>query len=138
MAIFNKKDPIVLGVDVERGILRIGTPLVVYDKEVNFSFQRKNVHLGKVTSIEANHKPLQTARKQDGKNMKSGSVAIKIQGDTSIAAEKHFALTDKLCSFQDRKSLDCLLEYFRDDMTNPDWDLVRELKPFFEIFTAKK
>jgi hypothetical protein len=33
-------------------------------------------------------------------------------------AEKHFLLTDKLCSYQDRKSLDCLLEYFRDEMTN--------------------
>lgn len=25
-----------MGVDVERGILRIGTPLVVYDKDVNY------------------------------------------------------------------------------------------------------
>lgn len=41
-----------MGVDVEKGILRIGTPLVVYDKE------KKNVRLGIVSSIEANHKPL--------------------------------------------------------------------------------
>lgn len=34
VAIFNKNNPIVMGVDVEKGILRIGTPLVVYDKEV--------------------------------------------------------------------------------------------------------
>jgi hypothetical protein len=34
VAFFNKKDPIVMGVDVERGILRLGTPLVVYDKDV--------------------------------------------------------------------------------------------------------
>lgn len=31
---FNKRDPIVMGVDVEKGILRLGTPIVIYDKEV--------------------------------------------------------------------------------------------------------
>ena len=41
-----------MGVDVERGILRIGTPIVVYDAE------RKHINLGKVSSIEANHKAL--------------------------------------------------------------------------------
>ena len=39
-----------MGVDVERGILRIGTPICVYDQE------RRSVRLGAVTSIEANHK----------------------------------------------------------------------------------
>jgi hypothetical protein len=47
-----------MGVDVEKGILRIGTPLVVYDKEVNIKIKKKNVRLGLVSSIEANHKPL--------------------------------------------------------------------------------
>ncbi len=56
--IFNKCNPIVMGVDVEKGILRIGTPLVVYDKEVNIKIKKKNVRLGLVSSIEANHKPL--------------------------------------------------------------------------------
>lgn len=87
MAFFNKKDPIVMGVDVEKGVLRVGTPIVVYDKE------KRHIKLGKVTSIEANHKALETARKQDG------SVAIKIVGDTSISAEKHFTLKDKFCSY---------------------------------------
>jgi len=41
-----------MGVDVEKGILRLGTPIVIYDKE------RIKMCLGKVTSIEANHKPL--------------------------------------------------------------------------------
>lgn len=35
-AIFNKRDPIVLGVTVENGILRTGTPLCVPSKEVMF------------------------------------------------------------------------------------------------------
>lgn len=34
---FRKSDPIVLGVDVEAGVLKIGTPIVVYrEKEVLF------------------------------------------------------------------------------------------------------
>jgi|688.fasta_scaffold2254236_1 hypothetical protein len=49
-----------MGVDIEKGILKIGTPLVVFDKE------RKSIRLGKVASIEANHKPLTIARKNDG------------------------------------------------------------------------
>lgn len=32
--VFNKKDPIVCGVLVEDGILKVGTPLCVPDKEV--------------------------------------------------------------------------------------------------------
>lgn len=35
-AIFNKRDPIVLGVTVEHGILRTGTLLCVPDKEVRY------------------------------------------------------------------------------------------------------
>lgn len=30
VATFRKSDPIVLGVDVESGVIKIGTPLVVY------------------------------------------------------------------------------------------------------------
>ena len=35
-AIFNRKDPIIIGVDVVEGILKIGTPLFAPDKKVNF------------------------------------------------------------------------------------------------------
>ena len=37
-AIFNKRDPIVLGVTVDAGVLREGTPLCVPSKEVNLYF----------------------------------------------------------------------------------------------------
>lgn len=47
--------------DVVKGVLRLNTPIVFYDKD------KKNMSLGKVISIEANHKPLQQARKSDGK-----------------------------------------------------------------------
>lgn len=68
----------------------------------------------------------------------SGSVAIKVIGDPTILAEKHFTLKDKFCSLLTRESIDLLLEHFRDEMLNSDWDVVRELKPFFDIFSSHK
>ena len=121
---FRSKDPIVLGVDIVKGVLKIGTPLVFYDKE------RRHMKVGKVMSIEANHKPLQTARKADG------SVAIKFGDRAGISVERDDIIKYQLCSELSRKSIDLLLEHFRDEMLNSDWDVVRELKPFFEIFTA--
>jgi len=43
-ACFNSKSPIVIGVNVIEGVLKIGTPLCVPDKE--------NLRLGFVSSIE--------------------------------------------------------------------------------------
>ncbi|XP_017304889.1 eukaryotic translation initiation factor 5B, partial [Diaphorina citri] len=53
--IFNSRDPIVMGVMVEAGIVKEGTPLCVPSREF--------VELGIVTSIESNHKTVESARK---------------------------------------------------------------------------
>jgi len=37
-AVFNRKDPIIVGVDVVEGILKVGTPLIVPDKKVCYIF----------------------------------------------------------------------------------------------------
>jgi len=49
-ACFNQKAPIIIGVTVKEGVLKIGTPLVVPSKD--------NLKLGKVESIELNKKPV--------------------------------------------------------------------------------
>lgn len=49
-AVFHVKDPIVIGVTVKAGILRIGTPLCIPDKE--------KLRIGRVESIELNGKPM--------------------------------------------------------------------------------
>jgi translation initiation factor 5B len=49
-AVFHVKDPIVIGVTVKAGILRIGTPLCIPDKD--------KLRIGKVESIELNGKPM--------------------------------------------------------------------------------
>lgn len=56
-ACFNAKDPIVIGVKVLEGVLKVGTPLCVP--------MRDNLKIGIVQSIEANKKPMKEARAKD-------------------------------------------------------------------------
>lgn len=118
VAAFNKKDPLILGVDVVQGVLRPGTPLCV--------FARSKLLVGTVETIEANHKSLNEARKP------TGSVAVRIKSD-NVALGRHFEETDELTSVLTRESIDALKEHFRDEMTKTDWDLVRKLKTAFQI-----
>jgi translation initiation factor 5B len=46
--VFNKKDPIVVGVEVREGIAKVGTPLAVPSKG--------GFELGRIASLELNHK----------------------------------------------------------------------------------
>lgn len=49
-AVFNSKNPIIIGVTVKAGILKIGTPLCIPEKG--------NLRIGSVESIELNSKPV--------------------------------------------------------------------------------
>lgn len=118
-AVFHVKDPIVIGVTVKAGILKIGTPLCIPDKE--------NIRIGKVESIELNAKPLQQARTQHG------GIAIKIAGDTSITYGRHFDESNQIVSIINRDSIDALKQYFKDDLNQDDWRLVVQLKKMFGI-----
>lgn len=123
VAIFRDKDPMVLGVDVLSGVLKIGTPLCVPDKA--------NLPIGKVVSIELNHKPQQDVRSG------AGSVAIKLEPTTNesatAVARRHFDEQNQLASLLTRESIDALKEYFMDDMPKDDWKLVKALKTTFGI-----
>ncbi|XP_052793842.1 eukaryotic translation initiation factor 5B-like [Mya arenaria] len=119
--IFNSRDPIVMGVSVEAGILKPGTPICVPSKEFVF--------LGQVSSIEINNKPVDSARRGQ-------EVCIKIEnvpGDTPKLFGRHFDDTDMLMSRISRDSIDAVKNYFRDDMTKQDWGLMVELKKLFQI-----
>ena len=69
-ACFNRTNPIVIGLNVIEGILKPGTPLCIPDRD--------NLRLGTVLSIEANKKPVTSARAA------TGSVAVKISNDGSV------------------------------------------------------
>ncbi|XP_043926918.1 eukaryotic translation initiation factor 5B isoform X2 [Protopterus annectens] len=119
--IFNSRDPIVMGVSVEAGLVKQGTPLCVPSK--NF------VDIGIITSIEMNHKPVDSARKGQ-------EVCIKIDpipGESPKMYGRHFEATDFLVSKINRQSIDALKNWFREEMQKSDWQLIVELKKVFEI-----
>lgn len=55
IAAFAKRDPIILGVDILDGTLRVGTPLCVVKVDPETG-KKEIIDLGKVTSLEINHK----------------------------------------------------------------------------------
>ncbi|XP_076224134.1 eukaryotic translation initiation factor 5B isoform X1 [Nomia melanderi] len=119
--IFNSRDPIVMGVMVEAGIVKEGTPLCVPSKDF--------VELGMVTSIEYNHKPVESARKGQ-------EVCVKIEpipGEAPKMFGRHFDEKDFVISKISRQSIDACKEYFRDDLVKTDWQLMVELKKLFQI-----
>lgn len=69
-ACFNQKAPIIIGVEVKEGVLKIGTPLCIPDKDC--------IKIGKVESMEINKKPVKSCRAGDG------SISLKLSGETHI------------------------------------------------------
>ena len=119
--VFKSRDPIVVGVKIEAGQLRLGTPLCVLSKGF--------VSIGKVTSIESNHKPVESAGKSE-------EVCIKIEGPPGEPPKmigRHFEISDEIYSTISRDSIDILKKYFREEMTRSDWQLIIQLKKKMEI-----
>ncbi|XP_074575005.1 uncharacterized protein LOC141831528 [Curcuma longa] len=120
--VFNKKDPIVLGVDVLEGILKVGTPICIPSREF--------IDIGRIASIEINHKHVDVATKGQ-------KVAIKMIGTSPEEQQKmygrHFDIDDELVSHISRKSIDILKANYRDDLSNDEWRLVVRLKTIFKI-----
>ncbi|XP_033833079.1 eukaryotic translation initiation factor 5B [Periophthalmus magnuspinnatus] len=119
--IFNSRDPIVMGVNVEAGVLKTGTPVCVPSKGF--------VDIGIVTSIEMNHKPVDSAKKGQ-------EICVKIEpipGEAPKMFGRHFEATDIIVSKITRASIDALKNWFRDEMQKSDWQLIVELKKTFEI-----
>lgn len=109
--IFNSRDPIVIGVSIEAGVLHQGTPLCVPCKGVRaracavmsvcvcswcvlmlsvFQF----VDIGVVTSIEVNHKSVESAKKGQ-------EICVKIEpipGESPKMYGRHFEATDTIVS----------------------------------------
>jgi len=120
--IFNKKDPIVLGVEVVEGIAKVGTPICVPTQG--------GIDLGRIASMEKEHKAVDTAKRGD-------SIAMKIDATKPEEAARlygrHFDHRDELVSKISRKSIDVLKSMFRDDLSRDDWKLVVKLKKTFNI-----
>ncbi|CAN8072340.1 unnamed protein product [Agarophyton chilense] len=119
--VYNKKDPIVVGVDVMEGILRVGTPLVV-------KHGAEWLDIGRVVSIELSKKQVAIARKGE-------SVAVKIQHKSTehIMYGRHFDYQDQLVSKMSRSAIELLKASFKEDLEKEDWRLVVKLKAMFQI-----
>ncbi|CEG70045.1 Putative Eukaryotic translation initiation factor 5B [Rhizopus microsporus] len=130
-AIYMKRDPIIMGVDVMEGSLRIGTPICVV--KTNPETQaREIITLGKVTSMEQNHKPVEVVRKGQA----GAGVAIKVECpsyETPKAYGRHFDDNDEFYSKVTRQSIDILKESFRNDMSKEEWALVVKLKKILGV-----
>lgn len=64
---------------------------------------------------------------------KEGSVAVRIGGASNIMFGRHFDETNQIASWITRKSIDALKEYYRDEVTQEEWKLVKVLKTKFKI-----
>ncbi|EGX46505.1 hypothetical protein AOL_s00109g77 [Orbilia oligospora ATCC 24927] len=119
--VFHQRDPIVVGIDVVEGSLRIGTPIAVAKPG------SEPVVLGRVTSIELNHKAVPIAKKT------SPSVAVKIEASNQPILGRHWEEADTLYSHISRKSIDTLKNHFREEVAKEDWALIVQLKKVFKI-----
>ncbi|KAI1817495.1 hypothetical protein GGS20DRAFT_11675 [Poronia punctata] len=127
VAVFNKTNPIVIGVDVVDGALRVNTPIAAVRQNATTG-AREVVSIGRVTSIERDHKQIPICKKGQP------SVAIKIEmGGHQPTYGRQLEETDQLYSLISRASIDCLKEFYRKDVTNDEWALIIKLKPLFDI-----
>ena len=123
-AIFNKKNPIVLGCTVKEGRLRIGTPLCA----VTGRSERGDpviVELGRVTSIQHNHEEKEVSKAGDP------DVAVKIEPSDDqrhIMFGRHFDASHELVSRITRESIDALKAEFRSDVKRDEWMLLVDIK----------
>lgn len=129
--IINKRRPMIIGVDVAEGTLKIGTPIcaVRLDPET----KQKNVFvLGKVASLEINHESVTEVKK----GQTNAGVAMRLDDPSSPQPiwGKHVDEKDVLYSHITRKSIDTLKDpLFRDKVPKTDWLLIKKLKPTFQI-----
>ncbi|KAF2472949.1 uncharacterized protein BDR25DRAFT_258492 [Lindgomyces ingoldianus] len=126
VAVFNKKDPIVVGVDVVEGNLRLLTPIAAI-KRNPVTGVKEILQLGRVTSIERDHKQINICKKGQP------SVAVKIEGANQPLYGRHLEEDDTLYSAISRKSIDTLKEFFRNDVSQDEWKLILQLKKDFDI-----
>lgn len=118
--IFNRSDPIIIGVEITDGILKKDTPLYCVDKKKL---------LGTVESIQRESKEVQEA-------FKNNSVSIRIKADNKhVAFKTHFDEEHVLISNISRTSIDRIKEYYYEELSkNKDWiGLIKEFKEILDI-----
>ena len=115
--IFHKKDPIIIGVEVVRGVLRVGTPIMCRD-----------IYVGVVEGVEIEKKPINNVRASNG------PVCIRIKSkDSTMEVGKQFTDSDLLYSKLSRNAIDILKLHFKEDLVQEDLKLIVEIKKLQNI-----
>lgn len=60
-------------------------------------------------------------------------MAVKIEGPNQPLYGRQIEEKDTLYSLISRKSIDTLKEFYRDDVSREEWQLLVKLKPLFDI-----
>ncbi|WWD10373.1 hypothetical protein V865_008508 [Kwoniella europaea PYCC6329] len=123
---FAHRDPIILGCDIIEGSMRVGTPVGVV-KVDKASGKREIITLGKITSLEINHKPFTIVKK----SQVGAGVAVKIERapyQTARMFNRHFDENDEVVSLITRQSIDTLKTTFRDQVEMSDWAIIKKMK----------
>ena len=131
IAAFAKRDPIILGCDILDGSLRIGTPLCVV-KTDPATKKREVISIGRVTSLEINHKARDVVLKKDV----GGGVAVRIEPGLNEAPKmfgRHFDEKDEIYSLISRGSIDALKDHFWDGVSIEEKRLIKNLKSLLDI-----
>lgn len=120
-AIFNRSNPIIMGVRVVCGTLRKGTPISVI-------VENKAIFLGNVDTIKNNNVDCDSAPQNS-----EVSISIRSQANMSIVAGKDFKPGDEIVSKLNRESINILKDHFRDEVSKSEWQLVVKIKKLLHI-----
>lgn len=125
--IFNRKSPIVMGCHIDKGDLRVGTPLcaVVEGKE-----GAKAIKIGIVESIEVDSKEVEIGEIDTDVCVK---VALTPDMGTTIEYKRHFDHKNQICSMISRRSLDAIKKHYGRDLSRDQLLLLRDLKKKFKL-----
>ncbi|KAI9671655.1 MAG: hypothetical protein M1831_003183 [Alyxoria varia] len=126
VAVFNKTNPIVVGVDVVEGNLRLLTPLAAV-RTNSVTGVKEIVQLGRVQSIEREHKQIPLCKRGQP------SVAIKVEMTNQPTYGRQLEDKDTLYSAISRQSIDVLKEFYRADVSMEEWGVIKKLKALFDV-----
>ena len=122
--IFNKKSPIVCGVTVLEGILKVGTPICIINQN------KELLEIGSVNSIQKNHKNIQQAVAGD-------DVCVNIiqpEDKQQYMYSRHFTSDDLLYSKITRSSIDALISAYPEIVKQKNiYNLIKKLKKILNI-----